>query len=289
MSLQTVYQTRTVNHEDKGELLNVAQLTLTNAAVAANEPIRKQEHDAAIAALSFDNVVESVETSLTDYIAANGTGLAEGTLLILNNAPERENRFVRRDPLVSDVGDENDFININAVSNFIRSDLTDQYSGADGLFIDDTNGFIGINDGTITLAKLAAEVMALVDTKDSDVTSALTGDAATYTNLGLVEDELESLTAETSTHSKTIEYAVAWGAADGNGISTATIDTSTDFGTKSVQVRILKDLGDGYFEHISTGDAVEVSSNTTSVRLRTDSGALLAATLSIEVTGTPAV
>lgn len=288
MALNNVINTRTTDYENLGELLNVAGITLTNAAVAANEPMRKGEFDSAIAALSFDNVVESTETSLADYITANGTSLAEGTLLYLPNAPERENRFVRRDPLVSDLGTDADFININAVSNFIRTDLTDQYAGSDGIFLDDTNGFIGITDGTLTLAKLHSEVMALVDTKDTAVTTALTGDAATYTDLGLVETELESLAAETATHAKTVEYVVTWGAPDGNGISTATIDTSADFGTKSVIVRMLKDLGDGWFEHIST-TSIEIASNATSVRLRTDSGSIIAATHVLEVTGVPGV
>lgn len=288
MALNTVYQTRTVDHESKGELLNVASITLANAAVAANEPMRKGEVDAALAAITFDNVVESAEVSLAAYVAANGTGLAEGTLIVLSNAPERENRYVRRDPLISDAGTVDDFININAASNFIRTDLTDQYAGSDGIFIDDVNGFIGITDSTISLAKLSAEVMALVDTKDAAVTTALTGDAATYTDLGLVEDELQALATETATHSKSIGYNVVWGAPDGDGIATAVIDTSTDFGTKSVNVRMLKDLGDGFFEHISTA-TVEIASNATSVRLRTDSGSVIAATHTVEVTGVPVV
>lgn len=288
MALNTVYQTRTVDHEDLGQLLNVAKITLTSAAAANDEAVRKQEFDAAIAAITFDNVVESTETSLAEYITANGTGLAEGTFLFLPNAPDRQNRYVRRDVLISDDGTANDFINVNAVADFIATDLTDQYAGSDGIFIDDVNGFIGISDGTLTLAKLNAEVMALVDTKDAAVTAALTGDATTYTNLGLVEDELESINLAITTHSHTEAYAITWGAPDGEGISTATIDTSADFGTADVQVRIVKNLGDGYFEHLSTA-TIEVSSNATSVRLRTDSGAIIAATLTLFVTGTPVV
>lgn len=288
MALPNVYQTRIVDHEELGQLVNVAKLSLANAAVANNEAVRKQELDAAIAAITFDNVIESTETSLADYITANGTGLAEGTFLFLPNAPDRQNRFVRRDTAISNDGTANDFINVNAVADFIRSDLTDQYSGSDGVFIDDVNGFIGISDGTLRLAKLNSEVMELVDTKDAAVTSALTGDATTYTDLGLVEDELESLAAETATHSKTVEYAVTFGAPDGEGVATATIDTSADFGTKSVIVRILKDSGDGFFEHISTGSALVVSSSATQVKVETTSTAMIAATLTAEVTGTPA-
>lgn len=279
MALLNVIQTRNTDFESTGSLLNVNQITLANAAVAANEPMRKGEFDAAIAALSFDNVVESTETTLQLYIDANGTGLAEGTLLFLPNAPARENRFVRRDPTQSDLGTIADFININEASSFIRTDLTDQYAGSDGIFIDDTNGFIGITDGTLTQAKLDATYEA---------TLAKVGDATTYTNLGLVEDALEAQAIEQATHAKTKEYSVTWGAADGDGISTSTIDTSTDFGTKAVIVRILKDIGGGFFEHISTS-TIEVASSATAVRLRTDSGSVIASTLVVEVTGVPTV
>lgn len=289
MALPNVYQTRIVDHEDLGQLINVAKLSLTNAAVANDDAVRKQEFDSAIAAITFDNVVESTETSLADYITANGTGLAEGTFLFLPNAPDRQNRYVRRDTAISDDGTANDFINVNAVADFIATDLTDHYAGSDGVFIDDVNGFIGINDGTITLAKLNAEVMTLVDSKDAAVTSALTGDATTFTDLGLVEDELESLASEQATNSKTVEYAVTFGAPDGDGVATALIDTSSDFGTKSVIARILKDSGDGFFQHISTGSALVVSSSATQVKVETTSTAMLAATLTVEVTGTPAV
>ncbi|MGL5729254.1 MAG: hypothetical protein ACRCYD_15555, partial [Plesiomonas sp.] len=68
--------------------------------------------DAAIAALSFDNVVESGEVSLAAFVAANGTSLAEGTLLILAAAPAGQQRWVRRDYTSSDDGTVNDFINI---------------------------------------------------------------------------------------------------------------------------------------------------------------------------------
>lgn len=278
MALQNVLQTRIVDHNNEGELLNVALLTLANAATAANEPMRKQEFDAAIAALSFDNVVESTETSLADYVTANGTGVAEGTLIYLPNAPERANRYVRRDPLESDVGTVDDFININAASNFLREDLTAQYSGSDGIFIDDVNGFIGINDGTITEAKLNSVLANSLAKK---------GDAVTYTDLGLAEDAIQALQAADVTHSQTVEYSVVW-VDQGGGLHTATIDTSADFGTHKVQVRLLKDNGDvdGFLEHISTAN-IQVESNDSAVRLTTDSGTVVASTLVAQVTGTP--
>lgn len=275
--LNTVLNTRPIDFESKGKLLNVANLTLANAAVAANEPMRKGEFDAALAALSFDQVVESTEVSLQAYIDASGTGLAEGTLLYLPNAPTRQNRWVRRDTAISDAGTIADFININEVSSFIRTDLTDQYAGSDGLFIDDTNGFIGITDGAVLPAKLDATFVASLATQ---------GEATVYTDLGLVETELQAQAAEQATHAKAKEYAIVWGAPDGDGIATASIDTSTDFGSSAVIARMVKDLGDGFYEHISSS-TVEIASNATMVRLRTDSGSIMAATHLLQVTGVP--
>ncbi|WFZ78492.1 hypothetical protein MQM1_09 [Aeromonas phage vB_AsaP_MQM1] len=97
-----------------------------------------------------------------------------------------------------------------------------------------------------------------------------------------------ALDVDMAGHSITKEYSVVWGAPDIDGISTATIDTSTDFGTKAVDVRILKDIGGGYYEHISTS-TIEISTNATSVRMRTDSGSVIAATLVVEVTGVSVV
>lgn len=279
MALQNVLQTRIVDHNSEGELLNVALLTLANAATAANEPMRKQEFDAAIAALTFDNVIEATETSLADYVATNGTGVSEGTLVYLPNAPERANRFVRRDPSESNVGTVDDFININAATNFLREDLTAQYTGIDGIFIDDVAGQIGIIDGTLTEAKLNANYANSLAKK---------GDAETYTDLGLAEDAIEALQTANATRSKTVEYPVSW--VDlGNGTYEAILNTSSDFGTRSVQVRILRDTGDadGYYEHISTS-SIQVESNATAVRLTTGSSTVATATLVAEVTGTPA-
>ncbi|MGL4223021.1 MAG: hypothetical protein ACRCSS_20570, partial [Shewanella sp.] len=60
--------------------------------------------DSAIVALSFDNVVEGSEVSLAAYITANGTTIAEGSLLILNNAPSGARQWVRRDYATSNAG-----------------------------------------------------------------------------------------------------------------------------------------------------------------------------------------
>lgn len=262
MALNQVINTRVIDHENKGELLNVAAMTLSNAATLDAHPIRKGEFDvevtrldSAIAGLhSFHVHVDSTSADLAAAVASGtfadskwtigGTELRVGDILILDAATEQD----------SD-----------------RSWL-----------------MITANGNAADFKALGSDVDAAISSAVTTAVSTLTGDAATYTDLGLVEDKIEAMDVEIATHSITKEYAVSWGVADGEGISTATIDTSTDFGTKAVAVRILKDLGDGYYEHLSTS-TLEVSSNATEVRLRTDSGSVIAATLVVEVTGVPVV
>lgn len=85
-----------------------------------------------------------------------------------------------------------------------------------------------------------------------------------------------------------MEYAVTSGAADGNGIHTASIDTREDFGTHMVNVSVLKSIGGGIYEHLSIGNFM-VASNTTEVRIATDSSTIHGWTLKAVVTGVPAV
>ncbi|MGL4468534.1 MAG: hypothetical protein ACRCUK_13725, partial [Plesiomonas shigelloides] len=117
---------------DMTKLLNGAFIT-GQGKLNGNDIATENYVDAAIAALSFDNVVESGEVSLAAYIAANGTGLAEGTLLILAAAPAGQQRWVRRDYATSDDGTANDFINISNTA---------------------------VADGSITAAKLDPTVLA---------------------------------------------------------------------------------------------------------------------------------
>lgn len=82
----------------------------------------------AIGALSFDNVVESDEVSLTDYVVTHGTDVTEGTVLLLANADVHARRFIRRDHTVSNDGTESDFINISdevLASGSVTSDKLD--------------------------------------------------------------------------------------------------------------------------------------------------------------------
>lgn len=81
-----------------------------------------------IGALSFDNVVESSEASLAEYVTAHGTDVTEGTILILTNADVHACRFIRRDHAVSNDGTETDFINISdevLASGSVTSDKLD--------------------------------------------------------------------------------------------------------------------------------------------------------------------
>lgn len=81
-----------------------------------------------INALSFDNVIESDEVSLADYVTTHGTDVTEGTILVLVNADVHARRFIRRDHTVSNDGTEADFINISdetLASGSVTSDKLD--------------------------------------------------------------------------------------------------------------------------------------------------------------------
>lgn len=132
------------------KLLNGAYITgegkLNGANIATETYV-----EAAIAALSFDNVVESSEVSLAAYITANGTGLAEGTLLVLANAPAGSQRWARRDYAISNDGTANDFLNLSNTA---------------------------VADGSITAAKLDASVLTILsDAMGKALT--VTGDGTT--------------------------------------------------------------------------------------------------------------
>lgn len=260
MALNTVINTRIIDHESKGELLNVSAITLANAATVDSHPLRLGEFntevtrlDAAIAT-SHEATHAYVDTTSVDLTAA----LAAGSFLTDTWT------FESTDIHIGDVI----FLDAATEQDSDRAYLMVAATGAASDF-----------------KAFGSDIDAAIATASASAISTVTGDAATYTDLGLVEDKIVLIDADIATHSITKEYSVTWGAAV-EGISTATIDTSTDFGTKAVEVRILKDIGAGYFEHISMS-TIETSSSATEVRLRTDSGSVIAATLVVEVTGVP--
>ncbi|MGL5280260.1 MAG: hypothetical protein ACRC8W_00625 [Plesiomonas shigelloides] len=273
MALELNVMTRGIDFEEKGKLLNVAELSLTNAATSNVHPIRKGEFDTTVAALeaaiadaagASHSYVDTTNLTLADALAdgtfADGawtfgaTSLHVGDVLFLDAATEQDSD--RAWLMIVANGDVGDF-------------------KAFGTDVD-------------------AAITAAVNT--------VKGNATVYTNLGLVEDKLDALDGDITaldgrldameaaegSHTKTVEYAVTWGAPDVDGIRTATIDTSADFGTYKVNARVLKVKAGGFFEHLSS-TALVIESSNTSVRLRTDSSSIAAATLKLLVSGTPAV
>ena len=263
MALQNVIQTRTVDHNSEGQLINVALMTLSNAAAAANHPLRKGEFDAEVTRL--DSAIAALSNASAAYVDTTSLTLAESLAAATFDA-------------ANDVWVFGGSTNLKVGDVLFLDAATEQDSDRAWLMIA-SNG-------------VEADFKPFGNDVDAAIAAAIStiqGDAATYTNLGLVEDKLALIDGEIAEHSHTKEYSVTW-VDQGDGSHVATIDTSVDFGTRSVHVRILKDNSDvnGFMEHISTS-SIQVESNASAVRLITDSGTIVAATLIAEVTGTPAV
>ncbi len=266
MALELNVMTRGIDFEELGSLLNVKELSLANAATTNVHPIRKGEFDTTVAALeaaiadasgASHAYVDTTNVNLTDALAdgtfATGGWTFGATTLHVG------------DVLFLDAATEQD------------SDRAWLMIAANG----DAGDFKAFGSD--------------VDTAIAAAVNGVVGDAATYTNLGLVEDKFVSVDADIAalqaaegSHTHTAEYAVTWGAPDVDGIRTATIDTSVDFGTYKVNARVLKVKAGGFYEHLSS-TALVIESSDTAVRLRTDSSSIVAATLKLLVSGVPAV
>lgn len=82
--LHAIPMGRDLDGADESKILNIAQLTLTSAAFAANEPIRKGEHDTALQSINSDATVftdfglvedelQSLDTRMDTVEATNAT------------------------------------------------------------------------------------------------------------------------------------------------------------------------------------------------------------------------
>ena len=261
MSLDVLINTRSVDAESKGKLLNVAELTLANAASSNVHPIRKGEFDTAVAALqsaiadasgAFHAYIDTTNATLADALAdgsfADGGWTFGATTLHVG------------DTLFLDAATQQD------------SDRAWQMIAANG-DVGDFKAFGTDFDAAITAAVAAA-------------VNGLAGDATVYTDLGLVEDKLDAVDVALATKGEVKHYAVTWGAADVDGVREALIDTSTDFGTHDVQVRVMKVKAGGFYEHITSSSLV-IETSDSAIRLRSDSLSLTNATLHVVASGVP--
>ncbi|MGL5774297.1 MAG: hypothetical protein ACRCYB_02995 [Aeromonas veronii] len=273
MALELNVMTRGIDFEEKGKLLNVAEVSLANAATSNVHPIRKGEFDTTVAAL--ESAIADAAGASHAYVDTTNANLADA--LADASFADGAWSFGATDLHVGDV--------------LFLDAATQQDSDRAWLMIA-ANGNAG------DFKAFGSDV----DTAIAAAIGTVAGDAAVYTDLGLVEDKLglldgdvtsldgriDVLEAAEGSHTHTVEYAVTWGAPDVDGIRTATVDTSADFGTYKVNARVLKVKSGGFYEHLSS-TALVIESSATSVRLKTDSSSIAAATLKLLVSGTPAV
>lgn len=264
MALDVLINTRSVDAEGIGKLLNVAEVTLANAASSNSHPVRKQE---------FDTAVSNLQAAINDATGASHAYVDTTNATLADALADASFAggvwtFGATDLHVGDVL----FLDAAAQQDSDRAWL-----------------MIAANGNSADFKAFGTDIDAAISAAVSAAVSGLAGDATIYTDLGLVEDKLQDLEIAVAAASKTVHYtSITWGAPDIDGVRTATVDTSADFGSHDVQVRVLKAKAGGYYEHL-TSAALVVESNETSVRLRTDSGSIYGATLHVIVTGTPVV
>jgi hypothetical protein len=272
MTLEVVLNSRSVDAESKGKLLNLAELTLVNAASANNHAVRKGEFDTAVSdlnaaisavhgahAVHVDTTSADLATSLAgatfavDAWAFGATELHVGDVLVLDAATEQDSD--RAWIMVAANGVAADFkafgSDVNAAINTARDAAIST--------IRNGSGYSDLADAEIAVADVVADVA---------------------TNTAAISSANTAIAAKADTN----HYSVVWGAADGDGVREALIDITGDFASHDISVRVLKEKAGGFYEHITSGSLV-IETSDAAIRLRSDSISLTNATLHVVVIG----
>lgn len=261
--LSPVINTRGIDFEGLAGLSNVTKIQLTQAATSANEVLRKGEFDTEVTRLDAAIIsATEVSHSYVDTTSADlPTALAAGTF--------NEGAW--------------EFGNVSLhIGDVLFLDAAIQQ--------DSDRAWLMIGNAGVAqdFKPFGSDVDAAVNAAKDAAISTLKGTANLYPDLGAVESKLNATDTVLAGKAKSLEYSVNWGVADGDGVYTATVSTNADFGTKNVHVAVLKDQGDGFFEHLPAG-SIEVASSTSAVRLRTTSSTFAVSGIVVVVTGTPVI
>ncbi|QXN67708.1 hypothetical protein [Vibrio phage VP41s3] len=253
---------RNLDAESVAKILNVAQLTLSNAATAANEPLRKGEfdtayndHESRIAAMEGSSMhldavyVDTTSPDLATALAAGshsgdewtfgGKVLSEGDLLILNAATQQDEArsWVHNG---GSAGDATDFT-------ALASDIDAAIQSA----VDSVIGDAAVEYNT--LGKIEDKHIAL----DARVTTA--------------EGEIDTLQTEMPLRPELkVATAVSW---TDNGDGTYTASVSNPFPSTEVHVQIQSDAGAGAWTYHFAPE-FDMSVNATNVEISTSSTTL---------------
>lgn len=264
---------RSLDAEGSAQILNLAKLTIVGAATSANEPMRKQEYDADITAITdrltavetsaahIDNIyVDTTSLNLAESIAtasfANGiwtfpgnVALTTGDLLKLNAATNQDSDrlwIIKNNPQ----GTISDFEQLG-----IDVDVVIQ-SYIDGVLGGATNAFN-------TLGKAEAAHNALAD-------HMVTAEG----NISLINTEL-AVRGEY----KTLSIA-SW---TDNGDGTYSASGSNPFSTTEVSVMVQSDLGSGKWQYRFPPE-YDITVTTSTIELVTASATLAGAGVKLLMT-----
>lgn len=257
-NLSNVIVGRTLDGNGASALLNFSQLTLTQPASGNNDAVRFTEYNTAVTNLqnqittiandpSFKSSVY-VDTVSPDLITAvsNATYNNDGTFTFGTTV------IGAGDIVILNNADEQD------------SDRAWVHNGGTAGNVDDFSAFGSDVDAAIQAVK--TEIL---------------GSAATYTDLGLVETELDSLGLRVSTvENNIVNHAAsevltfpanAW---VDNGDGTFTITIGHTFNSSAIGFQIQEDNGDGTWQYVSDGLSVDVSVSDTQFVIVTGSASV---------------
>lgn len=254
---------RDLDAEGIAKILNVAQLTLSGAATAANEPMRKGEFDTAVTGLDsrltavegssmhldavyVDTVSPDLVTALSTASYADGVWtfggskeLSEGDLLILNAATEQD--------------EARSWIH-NGGTSGTAQDFTALASDVDAALQAAVNGVIGgASNAYNTLGKAEALHTQL------------------ETRVGTAETDIDALQAQMPLRPEfKSAIASAW---NDNGDGTFTAGVSNPYNSTEVQIQVQTDSGSGSWEYVFA-PAFDMDISTSAIEITTNSASL---------------
>lgn len=267
---------RNLDGESRAEILNIAKLTLSNAAAATGEAVRFDEYNTAVTGL--DTRLTTVENSNMHldavYVDTTSADLAAALATATWNAVDEQWEFPGGINLAT-----GDLLILNAAT---------QQDSDRSWVMNNTKG------GT------AADFTALDSDIDAAIAAAiasLKGDAAAdYDTLGKIEDKHIALDARVTTAEGEIdtlqteqalrpELRTFSGTFTGpvDGVYTATV--AHTFNSTKLHIELQHDEGAGVWEYVDSSIGYTTKVTTTNIEVQTESSTLAASTLRLVVTG----
>ncbi|WRQ13107.1 hypothetical protein [Vibrio phage vB_VpM-pA2SJ1] len=264
---------RNLDAEGTAKILNLAQLTLTNAAANDNEPLRKVEFDTSFNALDsrltavegssmhldavyVDTTSPDLNTALSNGSYADGVWtfgskeLSEGDLLILNAATEQD--------------EARSWVH-NGGTSGTAQDFTALASDIDAAIQSAVNAVIGT-------ASNAYNTLGKAEALNTQLTTRVTD----------AENEIDVLQAQVPTKAE-FKTAITSAWTD-NGDGTYTAGVANPYNSTEVSVQVQADLGNGSWQYRFAPE-FDLSISTNAVEIMTTSATLAANPVKLVMSG----